>query len=376
MDVIRAIARSARGYATAAEFRRGERPLLGSGLLAMIVSACLAEAGSAAAQPQQEPPIVLARQGAFEAGGRVISGDKGTLSCDHGHVEYQVPVNPRAVALVMWHSSSTKVWQNRWDGGEGYQSIFLRRGFPVYLWDGPRVGRGNWGCESYTYTPEAGRDQGNFVAWRFGTKYPDWFPGVQFPIHEPRAWEQATRARYDEFDTVKNAQLETDAAAQAIDQIGPSVLVTNSAGGWRAMLTALKTESDNIKAIVAYENPGFVFPEGQGPQLQPGPFGPVYVPMSEFKKLTRFPIQLVWGDNVDKSPVWAQRLELSKQFAELVNANGGRAEILELPAAGLKGNTHIPFADLNNVAVADQLSEFLRRHKLDLPEAAGRKTRP
>jgi hypothetical protein len=326
----------------------------------------IAQIGAVAAQPRDEPPIVLARQGAFEVGGKVISGDKGTLSCDHGYVEYQIPVKARPIALVMWHSSSAKVWQTRWDGGEGYQSIFLRRGYAVYLWDGPRVGRGNWGCENYTYAAEPGRDQQNFIAWRFGAKYPEWFPGVQFPTADARAWEQATRARYNEFDTVKNAQLETDAAAKAIDQIGPSVLLTNSAGGWRALLTVLKTTSDNIKAIVAYENPGFVFPEGEGPQLEPGPFGPVYVPMAEFMKLTRIPIQFVWGDNVDRSPSWTTHLENCRTFVDLVNANGGHAEILMLPSVGLKGNTHIPFADLNNVAVADQLSAFLARYKLDL----------
>lgn len=37
----------------------------------------------------------------------------------------------------MWHSCSTQVWQNRWDGGEGYKDMFLRRDYPVYLWDGP-----------------------------------------------------------------------------------------------------------------------------------------------------------------------------------------------------------------------------------------------
>jgi hypothetical protein len=47
-----------------------------------------------------------------------------------------------------------------------------------------------------------------------------------------------------------------------------------------------------------------------------------------------------------------------------------------LPAAGLKGNTHIPFADLNNVAVADQLSAFLHRNKLDLRAAANGKAKP
>ena len=115
-------------------------------------------------------------------GGKVLGdADTRSLHCDHGYVDYQIPVNPRRVNLVMWHSAAAAAWLNRWDGGEGYQSIFLRRGYPVYIWDGPRVGRANWGCEDYTYKAGIGRDQGNFLAWRFGVKYPDWFEGVQFP---------------------------------------------------------------------------------------------------------------------------------------------------------------------------------------------------
>ena len=33
--------------------------------------------------------------------------------------------------------------------------------------------------------------------------------------------------------------------------------------------------------------------------------------------------------------------------------------------AGLIGNTHLPFADLNNVAVADLLTTYLHTHGLD-----------
>jgi hypothetical protein len=36
-----------------------------------------------------------------------------------------------------------------------------------------------------------------------------------------------------------------------------------------------------------------------------------------------------------------------------------------LPEAGLRGNTHFMFSDLNNVQVADLLSAFLNRHRLD-----------
>jgi hypothetical protein len=297
-------------------------------------------------------------------GGKVI-GEAGvrSFSCDHGYVEYQIPTRARGTALLLWHSSSAAVWQRRWDGGEGFQSIMLRRRFPVYLWDGPRVGRANWGCEEYVAKPVFGRDEQNFISWRFGTKYPEWFPGVQFPKDMPEAWEQAVRARYQEFDTVENAKLQAEAAAKAVDKIGPTVLVTNSAGGLRAMLTAMK--SDNVKAIVAYETPGVVFPEGEGGDEPIGPFGPIMVPLAEFKKLTKIPIQLVFGDNTGKSERWTATVQRNQAFADAVNRHGGRAQVLMLPSVGVRGNTHIPFADLNNVEIADQLSLFLKRNKLD-----------
>jgi hypothetical protein len=312
----------------------------------------------------QNAPLVIERQGAFAVGGKVVGdGASSSLHCDHGVVEYQIPVEARAVNLLMWHSASAVAWQNRWDGGEGFQTIFLRRGYPVYLWDGPRVGRANWGCAATAYEPGVGRDQQNFAAWRFGTTYPQWFDGVQFPRDDREAWNQAMRARYQEFDTIENAQLESDAAAVLADRIGPTVALTNSAGGLRALLTALK--SDNIVGIVAYENVGYVYPEGEGPGTPPGPFGPIEVPREQFRALTRVPMQMVWGDNVDKSDRYRPTLAESRRWVDLVNDHGGKAEVLVLPEAGLTGNTHIPFADLNNVAVADLLSDFLREHGLD-----------
>ena len=174
---------------------------------------------------EDAPPIQIARQGSFAAGGTVLGqGSEATLHCDHGFVEYQVPADARPVALFLWHSSSAAVWQNRWDGGEGFQSLFLRRGFPVYLWDGPRVGRANWGCEDYGYKALAGRDQQNVTSsWRFGPKWGEWYPGVQFPTHDPAAFDQAMRARYDEFDIVANVRLEAAAAAKA-PRTGPAQL--------------------------------------------------------------------------------------------------------------------------------------------------------
>ena len=149
----------------------------------------VAATGSASAQNNQgqaqdrHAPIMLAKSGGFVIGGKVLQDPKNTdrhLSCDHGYVEYFLPASPRNTSLVMWHSSSTQVWQNRWDGGEGFKDMFLRRDYPVYLWDGPRVGRANWSCEPIPYVPEY-RDEGNFTARNFAPTYKNWWPHVQFP---------------------------------------------------------------------------------------------------------------------------------------------------------------------------------------------------
>ena len=98
----------------------------------------------------------------------------------------------------MWHSSNTQVWQNHWDGGEGYKDMFLRCDYPVYLWDGPRVGHANWSCKPINYVP-AYRDQGNFIAWNFGPSCKNWWSDVQFLTNNNYTWQLATSARYDEF---------------------------------------------------------------------------------------------------------------------------------------------------------------------------------
>ena len=153
--------------------------LLVVGAIAVTASAWVSAQGQ---RQGASAPIMIQKQGSFAAGGTILGdADSRSLHCDHGYVDYQIPVNPRRVNLVMWHSAAATAFLNRWDGGEGYQSIFLRRGFPVYIWDGPQIGRANWGCTEHAYKPGAGRDQGNFVAWRFGTQYPNWFEGVQFP---------------------------------------------------------------------------------------------------------------------------------------------------------------------------------------------------
>jgi len=342
-------------------------------MMRLAVSCLVALVGSAIGatpndQKEWKRPIVLDSSGGFTIGGKIIPSPYNpnmTLSCDHGYVEYFLPWKPRKTSLFMWHSSSTQTWQNRFDGGEGFKDMFLRRDYPVYLWDAPRLGRANWPCEPTYYTPDY-RDQGNFVAWNFGPGYPQFWNDTQFPASNKTAWQQATSARYVEYDTVPNVWLQANAAAVAADsyKVGDSIVyLTNSAAGLRAQLAAVLSNTTNTKAIVAYESYGYVFPDNLN-ITGAGPFGPIIVPLQQFKKLAKVKaIQYIFSDHREESFSF---LAQARQSAKLINLYGGNAEVLRLGKdAGLKGSSHIAFADMDNAKVAGLLDKFLKKNRLD-----------
>ncbi len=335
---------------------------------------------------EKSEPLVVASQGNRPFGGRVVvDAAAGTrLSCDHGYVNWQVPLSPRRYPLLMVHASSKKTWETTFHGTEGFRDIFLRRGFSTWITDLPRTGQAGQGCGATSYTP-ALSDKSRFNSWRLGLwlleeSAPDWYPGVQFPTTNAAALDEFFRVQTPEFNAPENEEVETDALAVLLREIGPSVVLTHSSTGIRGWITALK--SDRIAGIVSYEPGAVVFPEGEVPPPIPRADGTMQipgraVPMAEFMKLTRFPIQIIWGDYIPKTldPVnVGQRLTLdsrrinfmrSRLFAEAVNRHGGDAQNLLLPDIGIHGNTHFPMLDVNNVQIADLLSRFLREKGLD-----------
>jgi len=89
-------------------------------------------------------------------------------------------------------------------------------------------------------------------------------------------------------------------------------------------------------------------------------------------KLTKIPIIIYYGDFIPKEPVvnpgldgWRARLAMARLWAETINRYGGDAKVVHLPEIGIHGNTHFPFSDLNNVQIADLMSEFLSEKHLD-----------
>ncbi len=331
----------------------------------------------------QPAPLLIREQGSFAVGGSVLrhpghydstkAGPEGqTLHGDHAFVTYQIPAEKRRYPLVFVHGNSqfSKTWQTTPDGREGFQTIFLRRGFATYLVASPRRGAAGRSTQGTLIEPKP-EDQFWFDAFRIG-HWPDYFPGVQFS-RDPSALEQFFRQITPDTGPF-DVQVVSDAMAALFDQAGPAVLVSHSQGGGVGWWTAIK--SAKVRAIVSYE-PGsnFPFPLDEVPAPMPsasGPFGAVGVPMADFLKLTRLPIILYYGDYIPEEPTprrgqdqWRVRLAMARRWAQLVNRMGGDVTLALLPQLGLHGNTHFPFSDLNNLEVADAMQKFLSAKGLD-----------
>src|SRR5256885_2073462 len=106
-------------------------------------------------------------QGSFTFGGTVIGDAAGrTLHVDHGYAQFQIPPQARAYPIVMWHASSTATWESTFDGREGFQTIFLRNGFPVYVIDPPGHGRAAQSGTAASISPDLGSDHLTFAVER------------------------------------------------------------------------------------------------------------------------------------------------------------------------------------------------------------------
>ena len=330
-----------------------------------------------------QDPILIQEQGSFAVGGKVISNpgtfdpykptpSGQTFSGDHAYVFYQIPVKARKYPLVMWHGIGqfSKTFETTPDGREGFQNIFLRRRFGVYLIDQPRRGNASRSTVEATINPTPDEQQW-FGTFRIGI-WPDYFEGVQFS-RDPEALNQYFRQMVPDIGPI-DVNLNATAVSALFDKIGPAILVTHSHAGGMGWLTAIKNQ--NVKAIASYEpGSGFVFPVGEAPApiaMADGRLTASEVPLSDFMKLTKIPIIIYYGDFIPDKPIsnpgqdgWRARLEMARLWRDAINRHGGDVTVVHLPEIGIKGNTHFPFSDLNNIEIADLLSGWLKEKALD-----------
>lgn len=316
---------------------------------------------------QKKEPGTFDLKDALKPAGQTFHGD-------HAYVFYQIPASPKRYPMVFLHGAgqSKKTWESTPDGRDGFQNIFLRKGYGIYLLDQPRRGAAGKSMVASSVSPVAD-EQFWFTQFRIGN-YPDYFAGVQFP-KDAAALEQFYRQMTPNTGPF-DADVISNAISRLFDKLDGGILITHSQGGGPGWSTAIK--NTKVKAIIAYEPySGFVFPKGELPEpiKSSGLFGELKgteIPLSDFIKLTKLPIVIYYGDNIAKETStvwnkdhWRSGLEMARVWAAAINKHGGDAKVVHLPEVGINGNTHFPFSDLNNNQIADLLSDWLKEKGLD-----------
>jgi pimeloyl-ACP methyl ester carboxylesterase len=134
----------------------------------------------------------------------------------------------------------------------------------------------------------------------------------------------------------------TDAAVAALGallaRLGRSLVIAHSQGGGIAAHAAAR-QPGRVAAMALLE-----------PHSLPGPAD---------GDIAAAPQLIVAGDFIDDSPAYRGLSGTWRGYLDAVAAAGGRGDYLDLPAAGLPGNSHMLMMDASSDAVADAVGDWL-----------------
>lgn len=254
--------------------------------------------------------------------------------------------------------------------------------------DQPRRGRAGYTLSndaSKGAQPTSSSESEAWNAFRNGVWVPPGkatvLPNSQFPV-TPESIDQFFRQQTpntgEEPRDNQHCGFMGKSMASLLDRTGPDILLTHSNSGQYGWFSGMEAP-EKVKAIVAYEPGQVVFPDDApvpvveaGNELAGKMEEGIVVPAEEFRKLTKMPILVVFGDNISESPnkifnvdVWRIARKRAMDFVEAINRNGGDATFISLPDLGIRGNTHAVFADLNNLEIERIMEEWLASKGLD-----------
>src|SRR5712671_7216707 len=77
------------------------------------------------------------------------------------------------------------------------------------------------------------------------------------------------------------------------------------------------------------------------------------------KVLKNIPTLIVYGDYIERDSRWPKIRATGIAFAEGIKAAGGSVDVVDLPKAGISGNSHMMMMDKNNTEIAALIQTWL-----------------
>ena len=231
-----------------------------------------------------QPPIILARQGCFYAGGRLRTSSvpasfhagipgrpdydtPGTIRVDHAYVEYQVPVDARPTPILMVGGGCHlgNLYDETPDGREGWRTLGVRAGYAVCVVDPPRRGRSPFDPTTILEVRRGGLPpdslpmlttltaETNWPMTRIGPILGTPYPDVQFPVDHFDGYMARIAPDWDLPDL--RSETIFQALVGVLEAAGPSIVITHSATvtvGWMVV----RRRPDLVRAHIAVEGGG------------------------------------------------------------------------------------------------------------------------
>jgi pimeloyl-ACP methyl ester carboxylesterase len=287
--------------------------------------------------------LKLADTGIFWVG----TGDKkkmayGTIHVGQMFVQYFEPAEQRyPLPVLLVHGGGGQMVHYMGLGGaSGWAHHFVQAGYKVYLVDRPGHGRS-------PYHPDALGEIGPLVTYDLLTRdtvtsahmpNKQW-PGTTGDIGDPLVDQLMAAANSTPRDAQLAQTLWRSHGAELVDRIGPTILVTHSAGGPFGWLVA--NERPNlVKAVVSFE--GATAPlVGQG--------GAAGTPLPNLKGM---PIMYLLSERGGRN---------GGPILEALMQSGARAEVISLKDRGILGNSHFAMFENNRRQVFDVISGWIQR---------------
>jgi pimeloyl-ACP methyl ester carboxylesterase len=272
----------------------------------------------------------------------------GTTVVGQMYVQYFLPaqgIGP--LPLLFWHGGSLTgaTWETTPDGRDGWLTNFLRSGWPVYNVDAVERGRSGWAPRDphFAKPPFLRTLQDSFTQFRIGRPISDGslaaltaaaYPDCRFPLE---AFETFMRQIVPRWATTDDITL--DAYCALLDRVGPAVVVAHSQGAAFAFRAA-ERRPDKVAAIVAVE--------------------PAQGGAGSGACLTGIPVLAIYGDHLELDPRWPRIRARIEEYFAAARAAGARVDILDLPRAGIRGNSHMLMMERNNAEIAAHIQDWLQ----------------
>ena len=286
--------------------------------------------------------LKLADTGIFWTGTERKTMPYGTIHVGPMFVQKIEPAQPRyPLPVLLVHGGGGQMVHYMGLGGmSGWAHHFVRAGYTVYLVDRPGHGRS-------VYHPDALGEIGPLVTYDLLTRdsvtsartpNKQW-PGTTGDVGDPLVDQLVAAAN----SAPRNAQLAQDLwrrhGAALVDRIGPCVILTHSAGGPFGWLVA--SERPNlVKAVASFEG-------ATAPLVGAG--GAPGTPLPGLKNM---PVMYLLAERGGRQ---------GGPIVDALTQSGAKAELIELKARGILGNSHFAMFENNRREVFEVIKGWIEK---------------